>query len=470
SWMNRATISHYVSMMALQSIVSFITGIQTLLWMLADLMQSIAAVACLISEICQKCIGVPIVGIACGICYGAFKAISVAVNAAAQIVYGILNSTWSALDALDRVVAKVIEFLSLANNKGMYMISKGMKEAVGLVLSGNLAGTFAEEIVKENAGTCNDSGIGTAYKGTMSLLNGAVAIGAYKQLFNDNSEKIPEGGTEVKGQAYNENNAVQKAERLMAELANATRTGPGGSPYSGVKFETRRGWSDSGSLLDSVGFEFAGTTRLVKSQNCSQFTQSTANCTGASFSGGGMGNNSIVQNAQKCDTAQQKCPPAESAYQSAQSKCDSDQNACNTCTPASSSTCQSKCSAATSSCKTADDKRKDRDKICGEAEDACDKMKGAEMSGGGSGQDVNHTGGKQYLFEGGAMGTTQFTQGGALSSAERVKPTGLAIVSGGSAKIVGIQTWFKNNDKAKSFHCRFKDNKNDRHQEIQIYP
>ncbi|MFN7133515.1 MAG: hypothetical protein ACK4N5_15670, partial [Myxococcales bacterium] len=52
----------------------------------------------------------------------------------------------------------------------------------------------------------------------------------------------------------------------------------------------------------------------------------------------------------------------------------------------------------------------------------------------------------------------------------RVKPTGLAIVSGGSAKIVGIQTWFKNNDKAKSFHCRFKDSKNDRHQEIQIYP
>jgi hypothetical protein len=127
AWVNRTQIAHYVSMMAFQSISSFLTGVQMLMWMLADLLQSISVIACAIAKICELCEPIPIVGVACAACNVAFTIISELASGAAEVLYGIVNSTFSAVDAIDSVVALAVKGISALTNAGMYAAAQGVR-------------------------------------------------------------------------------------------------------------------------------------------------------------------------------------------------------------------------------------------------------------------------------------------------------------------------------------------------------
>ena len=427
AWVNRATVSQYVSMMAATSISSFLTGIQTLLWMLADLVQSVAAVACVVEKACEKCMPFP----ACVVCFGVFLAIHLLCEGISVGLFAVLNGTWQAIDFLDRATAGFVKAVSWLNNNGMYYAQKGVRHAVGLVLTGNLAGTFQEKLLNETAGgNVNTGTTGNIYKGAMSLFNGEFGpFASYPKIFDDYSEDIPDGGTEYDGQSYNDHSGVQKAERLMAEIANATRLGTGQNGFAnGVTFETNRGWSDSegfvATVLKFIGFEFAGSTRLVGVMDPRRFTQ---NGVGVGF--GGSGDSAFEDQTERCQEQSEDCSECQNDHADDPSACDG---------------------------------------ICGQAERTCKKLEDMATSTGGGGQS-NPTGGNdQNIFNHGAYGSTQMTQGGALAAAERVKATGLSLISGGGARIVGIQAWRDSDDENKSFHCRLKDDESDRHREITL--
>jgi len=106
----------------------------------------------------------------------------------------------------------------------------------------------------------------------MAELNGA----AYRGLFDPGAAAIPPGGTELRGEPEQANDPVQNAERLMVEIANASRTGRA-SEAGGVRFESHRsllgGSGSHGSGEGAVSVGLAGTSRLVSGMSPRRFTE-----------------------------------------------------------------------------------------------------------------------------------------------------------------------------------------------------
>lgn len=478
AFVNRTSVSHYVAMMAFQSISSYLTGVQTLLWMLADLIESLAAIFCYVQSAAAYCDKVPIYGVICLAIETVFMALSKICYYAAKALYELLSNTWSLLNQVDKLMALAVKAVGVLNNTVMFNVARAIKTLTGTVLDANLLGNFQEKIIRETAGpNTNDDGfVATSYKAAMGWLNGNVA-GSYNSLFDEDSHKIPKGGTEADGKSSDDSNMVQNAERLMVEISNASRTGKG-IYNQDMTFESDRGFGGENSVAKFLGWIYVGSTRLVKHMDTQTFTEGTGKSAGP-----GNAVAKAEQAGQACKTAQDHCKPfadaakvaddncatAKTNCSNAQNQCTSDpscaQNpSCSSCTNAKS-TCDAK-DTTCADAKAKDDKREDEcadaKKKCQSQQDSGDSTKaeidsegGAEKSEDKDNADPNK---RNYIFEN-KHETSDWSRGGALASAEYVKATAMAAISGGSGRMVGIQSFYKTDDD-KAFHCRLANDSN----------
>ncbi|MGI5865056.1 MAG: TadE/TadG family type IV pilus assembly protein, partial [Myxococcales bacterium] len=435
AWMNRTSVAHYVSMMAFQSYASFFTGVQTIMFLFADLVQQIAAMACVIEKAAAALKNLPYVGAIFAAIEIAFKIIRVACENGAKVLYGIVKSTWEAVDLLDKACAAAIQAISWLNQNAMWLLAKAIKEGMLAMLAVDALGGFQDRILQETAcrdgSNCvNTGGTGTAYKGVMAAVNAAFS---YRNIFDRyGSEAIPDGGTEARGDGYEVNDSVQNAERLMAELANGSRAGDGHA-HGGIVTETFRGFNKEsagglGSVAEYIGFKFQGSTRLTGSMDCSTFHEGTGKCDGQSAS-------TAVEpprpDTGRCDSLGKQCDKETKEAEEAQEECDSANAACS----ASGDPNSEACTDAIDKCDKAAGKREDAEDTCDRAEDACDP--GTGIIGGGGVDGSN--GKKNYVFEVGED-TSVTTRGSVIASADYVKASGLTLFTGAGGRMTGIQT------------------------------
>ncbi len=479
AFVNRTSVSHYVAMMAFQSISSYLTGVQTLMWMLADLMESLAAIFCYVQSAAAYCDKVPIYGVICLAIEMVFMALSKVCYYAAKAIYEILSNTWSLLNQVDKLMALAVKAVGVLNNTVMFNVAQAIQKLTGSVLDANLLDNFQEKIIRETAGdnTNKDGWVADTYKTMVGGLNGNL-VGSYNSLFDEDSPKIDkEGGSEANDKDSDDSDMVQNAERLMVEVSNASRTGKG-SYNQDMTWESDRGFGGDNSVAKFLGWIYVGSTRLVKHMDQQTFTE-------------GMGKSSgppdVAGNAQKagaeCKQAKDHCQPFADAAQTADENCNTAKTNCSTaqgqCSSDASCTKDPNCSAcanATTVCgnkdTTCDDaatKEKQRDKECEPVKTKCpsdkagaDQTKSDVDNGTATKSEANDTADankKNYIFEN-KHETSDWSRGGALASAEYVKATAMAAISGGSGRMVGIQSFYKTDDDSKSFHCRLANDSN----------
>ncbi len=258
AWANRTVVAHQVSMIALQSVSSYLTGLQTLMWKAGDLLQTLSALACAGAAICPGC---------------GLGQLSVAAGAAARALHELVNSTWSAVDGLDSLAASGVEGLG-ALNLALSRTADGLRRDTERALSDESPQSLAMSVVRAAAPQAN-AGSSHPYRSAMAELNGA----AYRRLFDPGAAAIPPGGTALRGEREREDDKVQNAERLMAEITNASRTGRA-SQAGGVRFESHR-WLGAPTALAgpagaAIGVGLAGTSRLVSGMSPRRFTEGAA--------------------------------------------------------------------------------------------------------------------------------------------------------------------------------------------------
>lgn len=472
AFVNRSSISNYVAMMAFQSISSYLTGVQTLLWMLADLIEALAAIFCYVQSAAAYCDKVPIYGVICLAIEMAFMALSKVCYYAAKVLYELLSNTWSLIDQVDNLMALAVKAVGVLNNTVMFNVARAIQKLTGTVLDANLLGNFQEKIIRETAGdACNSDGwVADTYKTLAGALNGNL-VGSYKGLFDEDSTEIPDGGTEADDKDSNDDDMVQNAERLMVELTNASRTGKGAYGED-MTFESDRGFGGDNSVAKFLGWIYVGSSRLVKHMDPETFTE-------------GMGKggspdaaiNAAKQKGQECKQAQDHCKPYAEAAETAANNCATARANCSSAqSQCSSSGCsgqpdcsacnnaQSVCDAKDDTCEDAEDKAEKRDDECEDAEEKCksdqdegentqadvDSEGGADKSESADTADANK---KNHVFES-SHEKADWSRGGALASAEYVKATAMAAISGGSGRMVGIQSFYDSDDDNKAYHCR----------------
>jgi len=255
AWANRTVVAHYVSMIALQSLSSYLTGLQTLMWRAGDLLQTISALACAGVAICPGC---------------GLGALSRAADAAGRALHELVDSTWSAVDELDSLAARGVEGLG-ALNLALSKAAEDLRRDTERVLADESPQSLAMSVARAAVPEAN-AGSSHPYLPAMAELNGA----AYRRLFDQGALAIPPGGTALRGESEREDDKVQNAERLMAEITNASRTGRA-SQAGGVRFESHRRLGGhtalAGPAAAAVGLSLAGTSRLVSGMSPRRFTE-----------------------------------------------------------------------------------------------------------------------------------------------------------------------------------------------------
>lgn len=484
SFVNRASVSNYVAMMAAQSLSSYLTGIQTLMWMLADLVQALSAIFCYVAAVSSYLENVPWIGFIFKAISAVFGALSAAAATGAKILYLLLVNTWAAIDGIDKAMVLLNQGIAVLNNTVMFNVAKMMKTLTGTILDTSMVaglGTsqldnFQEKIFRETAGnTVNKSGNATAdrFKMAMGGLNGD-ALGSYGALFDKDSIKIKEGGSEAAGESANDSDMVQNAERTMVEIVNASR--PKGNYGIDLSFETSRGFGGDNAVAKFLGWIYVGSSRLTKSMSTSQFTEGTGTLSGDAQAAmqAATGAATECKDANTaCQAAEQQAAQARTTASQSQQKCDSDTAACNANpgTPVCD-TATASCDKAKTDAQARDDKEAIREQKCDDAKAKCEKLEGkgdqADSDSSRSSAADTTNGQKNNVFENGKE-TSDWSRGGALATAEFVKATSMAAISGGSGRIVGIQSFYKTDTSTgKAYHCRLanksSDNEDNDHQ------
>jgi hypothetical protein len=266
AWTNRAMIAQYVSAMAFQSLVSYLNALTVLMAQVVASLLTIAFYAGIAARVLQATI--------------IFSWLSPPFELISQ-VFGrigdrakdpLLTTIRDGLDSVDEFVAKIVYGISVFNKKvnytlmqhyagkgymqayfGMGMVSEGISLITGG--SGGGGGNFYKDSIEETAPGANKNAgaydllASTLGSGQVPLLKDLFL--GYEQLFDKHSEKA---GTSDKPGVSNVPE-IERAERLMTELANGTRAGNGT-----VKFETGRegGITSLISLIIKGGGESAG--------------------------------------------------------------------------------------------------------------------------------------------------------------------------------------------------------------------
>lgn len=259
AWMNRTIASQYVAAMAAQSFVSFLDGTTSLLGIMSDLAQSLSSILCGLSRI-------PVLAW--------LYPIATAIQAIAKI----LSTASDGFDRLergvDRPVALFVALVAKLNRYGMYGAQKAMKLMTAAILSPLTLGSSSNvqrKIMSDAAGKTNDDA--TAFNVVMGGYNTV----QYLALFDGDSESIPTGGTSSTA-PFDDKDRKQSAERLMAEITNASRRGP-----NDLVWESNYGLRSIESILPGgigqlLGYlapiVFEGATRLVDPMSTRRFKES----------------------------------------------------------------------------------------------------------------------------------------------------------------------------------------------------
>jgi len=389
-------------------------------------------------------------------------------------------------DLLDPVIAFFVKMVVYLNRYGMYGAQEAMRGSVTALLAASLADNFQKKIMKATAGDkVNDSAVGKAYDVAMGVANAGLN---YFMLFDKDSGNliggsIPDGGTAGTYQALD---GKQRAERMMAELTNASRTGKSSFP---IKWETDGGISAkdfvggvAGEILNGLLGHVKVSGRLTLAMDASAFTEElslsidTSLITNANnaakeceSSAGPAQNQKKDCDAKQavCDKDQAKCNTDQAKCNTDQGKCDSDTAAC-AATPgspacstkaASCSAASSSCNTSTASCNKANTSCNEASKSCKKAEDLANENKSKCDSADNASNELKQSSatqasGKKNFVWMDIKDSSAMTRGRALVSACHVE-AGLgipAISGGGKPKIVGVQAAKNTNDR---MHCHY---------------
>jgi hypothetical protein len=452
SWVNRTTATQYVSAMALQGLVALFDGVQAWTGVLGDMMQDLAVGVCVLKRIaqacCAACILPPVMAAACLVAEG-LEVLQQALEAGAKIAWKVSDGIGSAIDAIDPVIAKLVLGISMFNHWIMFGTQKVMRLMMATLLTvGPVAGNFQTAIMRETAGEkVNTDGLGIAYNVAMGALNGPAS---YNKIFEKEAEEIGKDNMTYPASAQ-EADKKQRAERLMAEITNTSRTG---SKNMDVHWETNGGYSAT-DLLGEVAGAIIGfitgdgvktASRLVTPMDDEQFTEEKAASMDASVF------NKAAQSGQKCDASTNAAKPKAQQCQADQAACDASIPPCSSCPPdpPNCSACQSmqtKCNKAAATCEDAQKAQDKAQQDCEKAGQDSDKLK--DQKAVGSGKGPNH------IWHG-APNVSLMSRGAVLASASHVGGgISLAVIAGNlDPKVVGIQAGM-GGSKGKQMHCRY---------------
>lgn len=266
SWVNRTMITQYVSAMAIQGVVSLVDGVTAWIGMMGDLFEDLAVIVCAIKLVLTLVFGIGQI----------LNIIEKPLQIAAKFCDKLAKGLRKVSDGLDAIVAPAVKFISLLNHWGMYGAQMIMKWSTTTVLAAEFVGNFQAQMMKDIAGdNINTNSVGTVNKGAMSVLNPA----SYLSSFDKDSGDLDWGGTYPAKLDWND--GQQRAERLMAELTNASRTGTEGE---GITWETNSGFSPKdllpgtiGAILSFITGEVKNASRATGVMNSEQFSEEKAN-------------------------------------------------------------------------------------------------------------------------------------------------------------------------------------------------
>lgn len=261
SWMNRAMIAQYVSAMSFQTLLSHVEALVMIFGFTISMLHNLGAIAGVLGLIPVINLVAKPIAVALG---GMGHALKVAVDKIREWVI----DPWY---GLDNAIAGIVVGISWFNRwvsyfVGQWMLGKGVVN-LGLAQSIGIDG-FYSQAIEGTAPGANASGetVTTVYNGLaagLGLLNYAdyFDTDGWLELFNGNkpgSEDIPDD----KSKEYGSNSEnIKNAERLMAELVNASREGK-----NGVTWETYRGWGPK-ELFDIIKKIVSGESGEPEKEN-----------------------------------------------------------------------------------------------------------------------------------------------------------------------------------------------------------
>lgn len=252
SFMNRAMIAQYVGAMSIQSFLGILEAITLIIGYGCSFIHNIGAVLGVVALI-------PVIGWPAKPFAIAFGAAGHGLREAADAVRTFID------DYVDDFVAQAVEAVSKFN-KLTYSIAQkwgGYYLPIGDIAKSALPGGFYVESIKGTAPGAENGNL--VYKVLTTIL-GEVS---YLSLFSSYSDAIPDEKKD------GDSDGIKRAERMMAELVNASREGK-----NGVNWETGRRFglgeifdaidgsgdllSEVGGILDELFPNSQGATMLVK--------------------------------------------------------------------------------------------------------------------------------------------------------------------------------------------------------------
>lgn len=481
SWVNRTIAAQYVAAMAVQGLLAFVDGFDAWLGMLADLVQSLASLACVLKRAAQICCVVCLIGSAAACPLAEFLDILQSIlEEGASVLQELERAMRKVSDAIDKPIAAFVMAVAYLNRYAMYGAQVAMKWSVtALFGSGAVAKNFAKRLMEATAGpNLNTGGLGFAYSAAMAGYNG----NNYLDLFDDQSDKIPDGGTG--DSSYSASDGQQRAERLMAAITNASRTGIEQESNYPIQWETNGGGDPAelvegvaGRIINAINGHIKVASRLTMPMVASAFTeeedsgaalQSLADSAAAGRDKCQMTGKEARGKQTDCENEREQQAADQKVCDRDQRECSADQTACTNSGDSGSSACakaNTSCETRDTSCGKAADSRSVADASCSEAEGAqkaaersCDDAEAAarEMQGATA---TRASGKQNYLWTTG-KDVAVMTRGTALVSAAHVQMA-LDFVGklsgGGDPKIVGVQA---THDRNRRLHCHYNGRRN----------
>ncbi|MBI5549340.1 MAG: hypothetical protein HY901_36100 [Deltaproteobacteria bacterium] len=272
AWVNRAIVSQFVAAMAAQTLVAMVDGLEAWLGSTSDMLQTLSSMACTLAQTFQACC--PLVAACCGAAaflrglQPVLQSAATALRSAAPVVRRIS-------EAIDPAIAAFVAGVAQLNKWGMAGAQKAMRDMTAAALATTGREGLQGRIMRGVAGRTNEEGIGLVYDAAM-----AANAESYLRLFDhEGSEKIDDPGHLRHPGNYHAEDRGQRAERMMAEITNASRTGDADSERT---WETNAGLDAKASgLLGAtarLGRSLGGTvvgaqTRLVNVMTPHRFTE-----------------------------------------------------------------------------------------------------------------------------------------------------------------------------------------------------
>lgn len=264
---NRTIVAHYVSMMGAQSILSHAYGFHATLNLLSLGLNNVSTLACLFSW-------VPMVG-------QALAAISRVASFVSRLIDQWANVTKQVIALLHGAVKLYVSGLGLINFASMHAATDWFRAKTAMALMDPGKGGVARRSLLDNCGyqseACFRSGVGANNGYGFQMSRSAWAYGSMIGMLPSEVRILPALPTPPKINSYwkdhteRREDSWQSAERLMAEIANASRTPTESNRRFGLPgpVEALIGWAVSPNTR--------GTTRFVRTMTPGQLRDKGSN-------------------------------------------------------------------------------------------------------------------------------------------------------------------------------------------------